>query len=273
MLTELGRAAEAEEAFRRAAASVAPPRARAAGAGGGAARQPARRAGRRVRRGRRAGPGHRAVPSARSSWARRSTICATGWRGCCSRRAGRSRRATRWRRCSGRGPTSSTREAALGLAHYLSGDARRGARGLEERASRAGPRTPGSRPTSRCWDAPARDAGWALAAALPAPRPAAACGGATASGEGDEAYGRGALRGGAAGSTGRSAGGDADARVWAKVGAAALRTRRAARGHGCLPAAGRRGSRPGLEEAAEGLEAVARAAERAGDGGGAPARR
>ena len=42
-------------------------------------------------------------------------------------------------------------EAALGLAHYLSGDAHRRAGGVEALASSAGPRTHGSRPTSRCW--------------------------------------------------------------------------------------------------------------------------
>lgn len=99
---------------------------------------------------------------------------------------------------------------------------------------------------------------WALAAAVGC----AACGGA-ADGErrGDEAYGRGqyaqALR-----EYRPLLGGNADPRIWAKAGATALRTgdlREAADAYLHLA-----GEDPGrAQEAAEGLEAVARAAERA----------
>ena len=100
---------------------------------------------------------------------------------------------------------------------------------------------------------------WALAAAVVA---CAACGGAADSERrGDEAYGRGqyaqALK------EYRSlVGGKAHPRIWAKTGAAALRTgelREAADAY--LHLAGEDPTR--TQEAAEGLEAVARAAERA----------
>jgi tetratricopeptide (TPR) repeat protein len=98
---------------------------------------------------------------------------------------------------------------------------------------------------------------WAIAAAMAC----AACGGAAdAERRGDEAYGRGqyaqALK------EYRSlAGGKAHPRIWAKTGAAALRTgdlREAADAY--LHLAGEDPTR--AQEAAEGLEAVARAAER-----------
>jgi tetratricopeptide (TPR) repeat protein len=99
---------------------------------------------------------------------------------------------------------------------------------------------------------------WVLAAALTC----AACGGGTdAERRGDQAYGAGqyaeALR-----QYGSLAGGDAPARVWAKVGAAALRSgelEEAADAY--LHLAGEDPAR--AQEAAEGLEEVARAAEQA----------
>lgn len=99
---------------------------------------------------------------------------------------------------------------------------------------------------------------WALAAALAC----AACGGATdAERRGDEAYGRGqyaeALR------EYRSlADGDASARIWAKLGAAALHS--GDLGEAADAYLHLAGEDPGrAQEAAEGLEEVARAAERA----------
>ncbi|HEX6668368.1 MAG TPA: hypothetical protein VF061_02350 [Gemmatimonadales bacterium] len=99
---------------------------------------------------------------------------------------------------------------------------------------------------------------WALAAALAC----AACGGATdAERRGDEAYGRGqyaeALR------EYRSlADGDASARIWAKLGAAALHS--GDLGDAADAYLHLAGEDPGrAQEAAEGLEEVARAAERA----------
>ena len=98
---------------------------------------------------------------------------------------------------------------------------------------------------------------WAFAAALAC----AACGGAAdAERRGDDAYGRGqyaeALR------QYRSlTGGDADARIWAKLGAAALHT--GDLGEAADAYLHLAGEDPGrAQEAAEGLEEVARAAER-----------
>ena len=70
VLTELGREAEAEESFRRASASVAPPSDGLPGAGGGPAGQHPRRAGRGLRRGGRAGTGDRAVSARPGAGAR-----------------------------------------------------------------------------------------------------------------------------------------------------------------------------------------------------------
>jgi tetratricopeptide (TPR) repeat protein len=102
---------------------------------------------------------------------------------------------------------------------------------------------------------------WALAAALTC----AACGGgADAERRGDEAYGVGqyaeALR-----QYRTLADGDASARMWAKVGAAALRSGEL--GEAADAYLHLAGEDPGrTEEAAEGLEEVARAAERADRG-------
>jgi tetratricopeptide (TPR) repeat protein len=99
---------------------------------------------------------------------------------------------------------------------------------------------------------------WALAAALAC----AACGGTTdAERRGDEAYGQGqyaeALR-----QYRSPTHGDASARIWAKVGAAALRS--GDLGEAADAYLHLAGEEPGrAEEAAEGLEEVARAAERA----------
>ena len=81
VLSELGRAAESEEAFRRAAESVAPSTAGPAGAGGRARSRTSTpswptRTPRRAR-----SPGPSSNTSARSSSARASRICATAWRG------------------------------------------------------------------------------------------------------------------------------------------------------------------------------------------------
>ena len=127
---------------------------RAAGAGGGAARQPARRAGRRLRRGGRAGPGHRAVRARARARARASRTCATGWRGVMLE-AGRPLEAREAleevlrARPELRGRRGRAGPGPLSVAATASARARSGGP-----ASRAGPRTRGSRPIWRCWDAP-----------------------------------------------------------------------------------------------------------------------
>ena len=129
---------------------------RLAGAGGRAARQPARRAGRRLRRGGRAGPGDRAVrarPRARPGLP--GPALPDGAGDARGRPAARGARGAGGR-CSAHGPTSSTRRprsaSPISSPATASGRATSGAP-----ASRAGPRMRGSRPTWRCWDAPARE--------------------------------------------------------------------------------------------------------------------
>src|SRR3954454_7958914 len=113
VLSELGREAEAEESFRCAAASLAPPPRPA----------PPRRRMDCRRQWRRAWPtptpswprptprrarwdGRSSSISARWSWGPPITICATAWPGACSRPAGRSTPARRWKRCCGSAPDS-----------------------------------------------------------------------------------------------------------------------------------------------------------------------
>ena len=124
-------------------------------------------------------------------------------------------------------------------------------------ASRAGPRMRGSRPTSRCWDARAREtrraarAGWRRCW----PRRCGCGGSADRERLGDRAYGEGRYAEALAeyralppGQARRRASGP-------RLGAAALHAGELRESAGCLPAACRRRPDPGATEAAEGLEA------------------
>ena len=122
VLNELGRTDEAQDAFGRAAEHLANPTA--------ASR-------RRWRRSWPTGtlswlrpmpaPARSTEPSSSisppSSWGPGSTTCATGWRGSSSRPAARWKPVKHWSRWSRARPNFVDAEAALGLAHYLSGDA------------------------------------------------------------------------------------------------------------------------------------------------------
>ena len=84
---------------------------RTAGAGGGPAGQHPRRAGRGLRRGGRAGTGDRAVSARAGAGARLPRPALPDGAAACSRRAGRSTPARRWKRCCASGPDSWTRRS------------------------------------------------------------------------------------------------------------------------------------------------------------------
>ena len=162
-------------------------------------------------------------------------------------------------------------EAALGLAHYLSGDAVAAPGTSGRDACSGGRRTRGSRRTSRCWVVPKRERAGRLLAAVPlvlaAGRPAG-CSGADAERQADAGVRRRPVRRGAGGVPATSPGAAPDGRLWAKIAATALRAGELGEATDAyLHLAGEDPTR--VREAAAGLEAVARAAERAGATGGA----
>jgi tetratricopeptide (TPR) repeat protein len=152
-------------------------------------------------------------------------------------------------------------QAALGLAHYLSGDAL-GARAIWRDCLATRP-APGWKPIWRCWtDRRVRRTGAGGGARLPWQPGASAAGASRTPSARWYAYGQGHYEQALA--EFRSiAGGKADPRVWAKTGAAALHAGDLARAaEAYLHLAGEDPTR--IREAAEGLELVARAAERDG---------
>ena len=267
VLSELGRAAEAEEAFRRAAESVAPS---TAGLPAPVAARLANQHAELADAYAEAGALARAIEQYE-----RALELGPGFQDLRYRmarvmlEAGRPLEARDALEAGprGRGPTSSTRRPRS--ASRISSPATASGRATSGGpASRAGPRMRGSRPTWRCWDAPARECrlGRARRRGVAAGRqPGGACGRRRPRARGRPGLCRRTLRGRARGvppAPGRTArprrsGPRSAPRRCTRTSCARRRT----------PTCGWPADDPTrADEAAEGLEAVARAAERAGNG-------